>query len=54
MRSAISWIHWSGKAFNISAMILEGLCDFLDFIFCINEDIILPVVNGTEPVEGSV
>ena len=53
MRSAISWLHWSGEASNIFGMMFKGLGDFPNFIFCIDDSTILADINGAGPTEGS-
>ena len=51
MRTAISWLHWSGETFDISTMIFKEPSDFPDFIFCTNDSTLSAVINGTELIE---
>ena len=52
MRSVISWLHWSGEAFNVSTMTFEGLCDYPKFIFFIDDSTIKAVINGAGPIRA--
>ena len=53
MRSVISWLHWSDEAFNVSTMTLEGLSDFPNFIFCVDDSsIIVAVINGAGTIRA--
>ena len=54
MRSAISWLHWSGNAFNISIMTFEWPGDFPNFISSIDDSTILAVITRAGPIEGSI
>ena len=52
MRSVISWLHWSGEAFNVSKMTFEGLSDYPKFIFFIDDSTIIAVINGAGPIRA--
>ena len=53
MRSAISWLYWSGGDFNVSTMAFKMPGDFPNFIFRIDDSTTLAAVNGAGSIEGS-